>query len=214
MLSRKFSLPLVVGALLLAGPAWAISTVYDMTGSSMVMVNSGGLCTALTPCIAPVTGFLSLDDDGVGNVTLTSMSLSHGPYEVGSPPALSVILDRVSITPTAADLGSGTTVNGVTTFGSTTLWQTGTVTCAGVCSFAGLPVGVTPLANAVPVNLGAWSFDLLGNLSFASIVYTSNALATETLNLTGTPTTVPEPGTAMLLVAGLVGMALRRRAGL
>jgi len=208
------SLPLLVGALLVAGSASAITTYYDVTGSFMSMVNQ--VCN---PCTVPVTGYFVLDDDLGGNVTLTNMNLAHIPYEVASPFAgLSVILDRDSISVSGTAAGLGTTVGGNTVFGPALLAQIGTATCTPLgfpCIFAGLPTGVSPLTPGVSVNLGSWAFDLLGNLTSAPIIYTNNpGQAVETLNLFGTPVPVPEPGTAVLMMAGLVGIAMRRRAGL
>ncbi len=204
-LFRTFPLSLLIGALLIAGPASAVTTTYDMTGSTMVMTNQ--VCL---PCTVAVTGSLTLDDDRLGNVTITSMNLAHDPYQVASPSVVSVILDRDSITLGAGPLaGTGTTVGGAALFRVTTLAQTGTVTCTGSCSFLGLPVGVTTLTPSVFAALGTWAFDLLGNLTAGPILYTPGA-ASETLNLVGTP--VPEPGTALFMAAGLVGMAVRRRA--
>ena len=216
MLSEKFSLPLALGALLLAGSASALSTTYDVAGSTMNMVNAGGC----NPCTVPVTGSITIDDDGLGNITLTTVSISHVGYEVGSPGFLSVVIDRDAIgLGLGVATGTGTTVGGNVAFGSTTLYQYGTTTCTPgfvPCAIVPLPNGVSPLEIGVgPLALGNWAFDLLGNLTSASIIYTNNAgpnPATETLSLVGSPVPVPEPGTAALLVAGLVGMALRRRA--
>ena len=209
MLSSKFPLPLALGALLLAGSASALPVTFNVAGSTMSMVNQ--VCN---PCVVPVTGTITIDDDGLGNVTLTDVSLAHAPYEVGLAAFVSVIIDRDSISLGAGPVvGSGSTAGGIVSFGSTTFDQVGTTTCtAGAfpCSITGLPDGSTPLLSPVgPLALGNWAFDLLGNLNSASIVYTNQGgtnPAVETLHL------VPEPGTAALLVAGLVGMALRRRA--
>ena len=43
------------------------------------------------------------------------------------------------------------------------------------------------------------------------MIYTNESDAVETLNLIGSPTVVPEPGSALRVAGGLVGMALRRR---
>src|SRR5262245_4661168 len=81
LLSRKLWLPLFFGALLCAGSASALSQTFTLiAGSTMTTVNGGG-----THVVA-VTGSLTLNDDGVGNVTLTDLSLSHVAYEVGLPP--------------------------------------------------------------------------------------------------------------------------------
>jgi hypothetical protein len=167
LLSAKFSLPLALGALLLAGSASAISTTYDVAGSTMSMVNQ--ICA---PCTVPVTGSITIDDDGLGNITLTTVALSHGPYEVGFPSFVSVVLDRDAIgLGLGVATGTGTTVGGNVAFGSTTFYQYGTSTCtAGAlpCVITGLPDGPSPLVIGVgPVALGNWAFDLLGNLTSA-----------------------------------------------
>jgi hypothetical protein len=205
----------VAGALLFAGSASALSITYDMTGSSMAMVNSAGCA----PCTVAVTGTLTLDDDLGGNILLTDLSLAHGPYEVAlGPGVLSVVIERTSIGLGAGSVpGTGTTVSGNVLYGTTTLAQTGTVTCTpGLfsCALAGLPAGVTPLTSTLPgIDLDTWSFDAFGDL-LGSILYTNDLAsgATETLNLVGSPTVIPEPGTMLLVGAGLVGIALRRRA--
>jgi hypothetical protein len=201
----------VAGILLLAGSASALSITYDMTGSTMVMVNS--LCA---PCSIAVTGTLTLDDDLGGNILLTNLSLAHGPFQVASPGLLGVVVERTSIGLGAGSVpGTGTTVSGSVLYGTTTLAQTGTVTCTpGVfsCALAGLSAGTSPLAPTLPgIDLDTWSFDAFGNL-LGSILFTNDPQAQETLNLVGTPTVIPEPGTMLLVGAGLVGIALRRRA--
>ncbi|MGH7336443.1 MAG: hypothetical protein ACREI7_02585, partial [Myxococcota bacterium] len=77
-----------MGAFLASNPAAAVSTTYFMTaGSQMSMSN-----IACTPCIVPITGSVTLDDDGTGSVALTDMSLAHAAYEVGLPPLVSIML--------------------------------------------------------------------------------------------------------------------------
>jgi len=217
LLSLRFSFSLLA-ALLFAGSGSAVTYTYNMTGSSMSMTNQ--LCTPAT-CNVAVTGSMTIDDDGAGNVSITSLSLSHVGYEVASPSLLSVVLERTSITlgagSVAASPGGSTTLSAV--FGGTTLNQTGTVTCtngAFNCTLAGYPgPGVFPLPpTEAPPSLGTWTFDAFHNLFAASFVYESQTTpqaASETLFLQGS--VIPEPGTGLLVGAGLVGMAaLRRRA--
>jgi hypothetical protein len=204
---------LAVGAFLFPGAATALPTTYQMTaGSQMSMVNQ-----ACSPCSVPVTGSVTLDDDGSGNVTLTGVSLAHDPYQVGLPAFVSIVLDRDSIT-----LGAGIVVGTGSTLGSallgpTSLAHVGTISCgSGILTCAsvlGIPDGTFPLPSPVGVNLGTWTFDGLGGLS-ASFIYTTlsgASAATETLYLFGSATPIPEPGTSLLVAAGLIGLWLRRR---
>lgn len=200
----------------LAGSASALIISYDMTGSEMSMVNTvaGGPCN---PCLVPVTGSLTLIDDEVGNITLSSLNLAHVGYEVGTPGIVSVVIERTAITLGAGPVGgAGSTLGSNVLFGLTDIAQTGTTTCTpGIfsCALAGLPAGSSPLASPLTdIDLGNWIFDGLRDLSSASIVYTNQSGAVETLNLVGTATIIPEPATMLLVAAGLVGMAVRRRA--
>src|SRR5262245_37002507 len=109
-------------ALLLAGPVSAVSTTYDMTGTTMRMFNQ--VCG---PCTAAVTGTVTLDDDGAGNVLLTDLSLAHAGYEIGRPTLLSIVVERTSIVLGAGSVaGTGSTLSSVT-FGPTTILQSGSV---------------------------------------------------------------------------------------
>jgi hypothetical protein len=213
LLSRKFSLAVCGVVSLLASSAMALPVLYDMTGSTMSIVNAGGC----NPCTVAVTGTLILDDDGLGNVLLRNFNLAHDGYQVANPALVSVIIDRDLIqTNVVSVLGSGTTVSGNAVMGTTGIQQVGTTTCtAGLfpCVVAGLPDGVSPLASPIgPIDLGTWAFDAFSNFTSGGIVYTANAQATETLTLVGTQV-IPEPGTMLLVAAGVVGLALRRRAG-
>jgi len=208
---RPRSLPLLaVGALFLAGSASALPTTYYMTsGSQMSMTN-----LACTPCTVPVTGSVTLDDDGAGHVALTQVSLAHDPYQVGLPPFVSIVLDRDSISLGAGSVaGTGSTQSSAV-FGSTSLAHVGTIRCTSgsvTCAMLlGIPDGTYSLPSPVAVDLGTWTFDALGGLS-ASFVYTTLSganPATETMNLVGTTTPVPEMGTGLLLAVGLAGLAL------
>jgi hypothetical protein len=219
LLSRIFSLA-ACGALVLgAGSASALSFAYNASpGSVMAQDNTvaGGACTFAT-CNVPVTGTILIDDDGIGNVTITNLSLSHNGYEVGPAGLISVVIDRDFINLGQVPvLGSGTTLNGVTTFGVASVYQYGSTTCTPIvfpCVLAGLPTGVSPLATPIPINLGNWAFDAFGNLS-AVIQYTNQAGAIEQLTLGASPTPVPEPSTIALVAAGLVGLAIRRRSSI
>lgn len=208
------SLPLLAAALLVAGSASALPTTYYMwPGTQMSMVNQ--LC-APGACTVPVTGTIELDDDGLGNVTLTDVNLTHIPYQVGLVGLISIVIDRDSITLGAGSVaGTGSTLTSVL-FGSTSFAQVGTITCTGgvvSCATAGLPAGASALASPIPVTLGTFTFDGLGGFT-ASILYTSTAQATETLTLNGSTTFIPEPGTGLLVAMGVFGLALRRRARL
>jgi hypothetical protein len=206
------SLPvLAAGALLLAGSASALPTTYSMTtGAQMSMTN-----IACAPCTVPVTGSVTLDDDGAGHVSLTQVSLAHDPYQVGLPPFVSLVLDRDSISLASGSVaGTGSTLSSIV-FGSTSLQHVGTISCASgilLCTdVLGIPDGTFPLPSPVGVALGTWTFDGAGGFS-ASFVYTmlSGANpATETMFLVGS---VPEPATGALATAGLAILAMKRRA--
>ena len=113
LLSRMFSLALCGAALLFASSAMATPITYPMTGSTMSQDNTaaGGACTHAT-CNVAVTGNLTLDDDGLGNVTLTQVNLAHPSYQVGPGlPVLSVIITRNAITLGAGSVaGTGSTI--------------------------------------------------------------------------------------------------------
>ncbi len=208
--------PLLAGVLLLAGSASALTIQYNMTGSTMEQDNTGagGSCS---PCVVPVTGGLILTDDELGNVTITNMMMAHGPYEVGTPGIVSVVIERTHITLGSGPIaGTGSTLSSNALFGTTTIAQQGSITCTPIivsCALAGLPAGTSPLVAGLPgIDIGTFIFDGLSNLS-ASIVYTDQSGAIETLNLVGTASVfVPEPGTVLLMAGGLMGLALRRRA--
>lgn len=211
MLPRPFSIALFTGALWFAAPASAISTVYDVTGSSLRMFNQ--VCDIT--CRVAVTGTFTLDDDGAGNVQLTELSLAHVSYAVGGT-FLNLVIERSSILLGAGSVtGTGSTLGSVL-FGTTTIAQTGTATCAPAmftCEVANLPTGPTPLPETLQVDLGSWTFDALGRLSVTfNYMSVTSPPASERLTLVGSP--VPEPGTITLLAIGLAALALRRRADL
>jgi PEP-CTERM motif len=210
-MSRPIGCPAALFAfvLLLAGPVSVVSAVFDVDGTTMRMFNQ--VCG---PCTAAVTGTLTLDDDGAGNVVLTDLSLAHAGYQIGSPTLLSIVVERSSIVLGAGSVaGTGSTLTSVV-FGSTTITQTGSVTCTAVtlgCDFVGLPAGATPFDQSpLAVDLGKWSFDAAGGLSarFTYMAVTSPP-AIEYLYLVGTP--VPEPGSGVLLAIGVIALGSRRR---
>ena len=216
MLSRMFSLPLVLGALLLAGPASAVTKTFNLvsgnlsTGSTMSTLNEGG------NHVIAVTGYVTLDDDGLGNVTLLDMQLAHLGNEVGFPPFISVVLTRPSI-----QLGAGSVVGAGSfatsaVFGSTDIIQPGgTGLCTdGILLCSGL---ATPLPSGIPfplpspltgVALGTWTFSGSGTGLLATFQYGPTvAGSTDTLKIVAA---VPEPSTIVLVAIGLVGLGIRR----
>lgn len=214
LLSRMISLAACGVLLLGAGSASALSTVYSVSGGSQMAQDNtvaGGACTFAT-CNIPVNGTVTLDDDGVGNVTLQALSLNHAGYQVGPAGLISIVIDRSSITLGGGPvLGAGATISSLVAFPATTFAQVGNTTCTGLlfpCALAGLPNGASPLTSPIPITLGNWTFDAFGNL-FASMEYTNQAGAIEQLTLGAF--VVPEPSTALLLTVGLVGMVVRRR---
>ena len=160
-----------------------------------------------------MTGTVTRDDDGAGNVALTDLTLAHVGYQVGSPSLISVVIERTSILLGAGSVaGTGSTLSSVT-FGSTTIAQTGTATCAPAtfgCAAANLPEGPIPLPETLTVDLGDWTFDALGGFS-ANFTYqpVTSPPAIEYLRLVGTP--VPEPGTGALLAIGVAVLGWSRR---
>jgi hypothetical protein len=205
---------LAAAVLLLAAPASAISTTYSVGGDSrMSMANQ--LCV---PCTVPLTGSVTIDDDGAGNVAITNVSLSHAAYQVAFPSFISVILERTSISLGAGSVtGTGSTLTSAL-FGATSFANTGTIACASgaiTCvSLLGIPDGTYPLPSPVAVNPGTWVFDGLGDFS-ASFTYAMLGGANssiETMYLFGSSAVVPESATGTLVAFGLVGLALRRRA--
>jgi PEP-CTERM motif-containing protein len=215
LLSRIFSLAACGAFVLGAGSASALSTVYTVDGfSSMAQDNTaaGGSCTFAT-CNVPVTGTVTIDDDGVGNVTLTNVSVAHNGYQVGPAGLISIVIDRDSISLGAGPvLGSGSTISSVVSFPATSFAQVGTTTCTAIvfpCALAGLPDGVSPLTSPIPISLGNWTFNNFGGWS-AQMLYTNQAGAKEVLTLGA----VPEPNTIALVAAGLVGLAIRRRSSI
>ena len=198
---------------ILAGAAAALPTTYTMTSGAQMSITN----LACSPCTVPVTGTVTLDDNGAGGVSLTGMSLAHDPYQVALPSFISIVLDRDSIMLNSGSVaGTGSTLSSVV-FGATTLKNTGTVSCISAIltcpSVLGVPDGTYPLPSPVAVNLGTWVFDGIGGLS-ASFVYTQLTganPATETLFLVGSTAAVPETSTGGLVAIGLLGFAVRRR---
>jgi hypothetical protein len=181
------------------------------TGSTMTTTNAGGAH------IVAVTGSVTLDDDGLGNVTLTDMSLSHVGYQVGFPPFISIILTRPAI-----NLGAGSVVGTgsfltTATFGSTDIAQPGAggVCTSGIvtCVSNGLPEGAFPLPNPLTgVALGTWTFAGVGTALDAVFQYGPTVSgSTDVLHIIAA---VPEPSTMALVVMGLAGLAIRRRRSL
>jgi hypothetical protein len=206
---------LVASVLLLAASASALSTTYTLVGDSRMSM-SNQLCV---PCTVPLSGSITIDDDGAGNVALTDLSLSHAAYQVAFPSIVSVILQRTSISLGAGSVtGTGSTQTSAL-FGATSFANTGTIAClsgAITCvSLFGVPDGTYSLPSPVAVTPGSWLFDGLGGFS-ASFTYASLGGANssiETMYLFGSGAVVPESATGALLAFGLIGLALRRRSG-
>ena len=59
---------LAAGVLLLAGAAAALPTTYTMTTAARMSITN----QACAPCTVPVTGTVTVDDDGAGGVSLTA----------------------------------------------------------------------------------------------------------------------------------------------
>jgi hypothetical protein len=210
LLSRALPL-LAVGAFLFAGAASALPTTYTLIGGSQMSMTNA----ACAPCTVAVTGTVTLDDDGLGTVTLTDVSLAHASYQVGLVPIISVELERTNISLGAGPVvGAGSLTTDVV-FGSTDITNIGTSTCTDgglTCASLGIPAGASPLPTPLVVNLGTWDFDSFGSGFTATFQYftiaTSQGPATETLTLVAA---IPEPTTGLLVAMGMIGLALRRR---
>jgi hypothetical protein len=194
--------------MLLAGSASAVPTTFFMTTAQMSIVD-----LACSPCTVPLTGSVTVDDDGAGNVALTGVSLAHVSYQIAQPSFISIILTRSSITLGAGSVaGTGSTQTSAV-FGPTSLANVGTIqcdsgvlTCASTLGIPGIPDHfIAPLPSPVSVQLGTWLFDGRGGLT-ASFLYQERSGGTETMNLVGTTTPVPEPAPALLLAVGLIGL--------
>jgi hypothetical protein len=170
---------------------------------------------ACAPCTVAVTGTVTLDDDGLGNVTLTDVDLAHVGYQVGLVPIISVVLERTDISLGAGSLvGTGSLTSSVV-LGATSINNIGTSTCTDgglTCASLGIPAGASPLPTPLPVNLGTWNFNPSGSALTATFTYftinTTQGPATETLTLVAA---IPEPTTGLLVAMGMIGLALRRR---
>lgn len=218
----------IAGVLAFSTLASAAPYSFNVTGSGVSVTPSS---FATVPCTGhpgacftnPFSAGSSIDLDITGGVA----TITAGTLEIDTITSIfgGAIVVTTDVTAFLSG-GLGTLV------GDDILWSspaaytvTGTFTCSGACGAGGLPVGTFPIqalfaANTAvnPVGLGTWDLDaslstILGSTRTTTSFVTATGVRAGWLIFGPTDLgfTVPEPGSAALVLLGLGALALRSR---